>query len=69
MLDVQKNNSKSDEFSGLALALLFDRCFIDLFALCENNNRPLRRLRSRQSLLTKKQVARVDKREVFLSRF
>lgn len=68
MLSARDNENKNEEISGLALALLFDRCFIDLFDLCENN-KPPRRLRTGKSLLAKKQSTRVVHRNVFLRRY
>ncbi|TEB07788.1 hypothetical protein Psch_01343 [Pelotomaculum schinkii] len=69
MFNSQKKGVKTEEISGLALALVLDRCFIDLFDLWESDNKPLRRFRPQQSLPAKKQVARVAGKEVFLSRF
>lgn len=42
MMSARENDKKKDDTSGLALALLFDRCFIDLFDIFENNNPPRR---------------------------
>jgi len=69
MLNGQKNNNRLDEFSGLALALLFDSCFVDLFDFSESSNKPLRRLRPRQSLLAKRHDLQVPNKEIFLGRF
>jgi hypothetical protein len=69
LFDVQKKGVKTEEISGLALALMLDRCFIDFFDLWESDSKPLRRFRPRQSCPVKKQVARVAGKEVFLRRF
>jgi hypothetical protein len=69
MLSARDNENKKEEISGLALALLFGRCFIDLFDFYEYNKKPPRRLRTGKSLLAKKQTTRVAKRNVFLRRY
>ncbi|MDD4238575.1 MAG: hypothetical protein PHT62_08465 [Desulfotomaculaceae bacterium] len=69
MFKTREIDNKTENISGLALALLFDRCFIDLFDLYENNDKPFRIFKPQQSLLANKQVTRVAGKEVFLRRF
>lgn len=66
MLSSQTKGVKTEEISGLALALLFDRCFMDLY---DFNNKPQRRFRLRQSLAKKRQIKRAAGKDVFLNRF
>jgi hypothetical protein len=66
LLSSQKKGVKTEEISGLALALLFDRDFMDLF---DFNNKPLRRFRLQQPLPKKKQTRRAAGKGVFLNRF
>lgn len=69
MLNAREYENKTEKISGLALALLFDRCFIDLFDLSENNNRKPRRFWVRRSLRGRKHDKRVVGKEIFLERF
>ena len=69
MSNSQQKGVKTEEISGLALALLFDRCFIDLFDLYESNNKPVRKFRMQQSFPVKKQITRADAKDIFLKRF
>jgi hypothetical protein len=69
MLNTRENGNITKEISGLALAVLCDRYFIELFDLCESNNKPLRKFRVRQSLQTKKHPKRVVDKDIFLGRF
>jgi len=68
MLNGRENHQKSEEISGLALALLLNQCFIDFFDLCESNNKPVRRFRPRQSLPGSNHVRRIASKGVFLRR-
>jgi hypothetical protein len=67
--NLQQKGVKTEENSGLALALLFDRCFIDLFDLYESNNKPIRKFRLQQSFPEKKQITRTAGKNIFLNRF
>lgn len=69
MSDLQQSGVKTEEISGLALALLFDRCFMDLFDLCESSNKPIRKFRVKHSFPVKKQITRADAKDIFLKRF
>jgi len=68
MLKGREKNQKTEEISGLALALLLDQYFVDFFDLCESNNKPVRRFRPRQSLPGSNQVRRIASKGVFLRR-
>lgn len=69
MLNGRVNENKTKEISGLALALLCDKGFTDLFDLCEGNNRPQRKFRVRKSLRSKKHARQIVHKEIFLGRF
>ena len=53
----------------LAVALLFDMCFIDLMILSENCYKPHRSMRSLQSLHTIRTTSRDENKQVCLRRY
>ena len=70
MFGIQQKDDAAQDVYGLTLtlALLFDEYFIDLLVY-ENYYKPLKRMRSRQSLHTKKNVKQVVNKQVCLRRF
>lgn len=70
MSGIQQKDDAAQDIYGLTLtlALLFDEYFIDLLVY-ENYYKPLKRMRSRQSLHTKKNVTQVLNKKVCLRRF
>lgn len=68
MLSAREKDNRREDISGLALALLSDRCFIDLFFGNENNS-PHRKLRAGQPLLAKKQITSKANKDFFIRRF
>jgi len=70
MFSIQQKDDAAQDVYGLTLtlALLFDEYFIDLLVY-ENYYKPLKRMRSRQSLHTKKNVKQVVNKQVCLRRF
>ncbi|HOV80800.1 MAG TPA: hypothetical protein PK728_11975 [Bacillota bacterium] len=69
MYGLRNNNGKTNEISGLALAVLCGERFADLLISCENCGRPLKKMRLRRPVPEARHVARVAGKSVCLRRY